>query len=119
MGRGGDGGEAESEGWSRGSDDASDVKTEEEGWGHTPLTALPWGMQESGARGLRMDARAGGSDGRKASSATADEVETQGCHGARREQGAKKGGQQRCEKAETRGVGGNSGGCEASGVTPR
>ena len=46
----------------------------EEGWGHKTLTASPWGTQESGARGLRVDARAGGSDSRKAPSATADEA---------------------------------------------
>ena len=29
------------------------------------LTVLPWGTQEIGAGGLRVDARAGGSNGRK------------------------------------------------------
>ena len=64
-GRSGTGEGAESTGWSGGSDDTSDVETEEEGWGYNTLTASPWGMQESGARGLRVNARAGGSDGRK------------------------------------------------------
>ena len=92
VGRGGEGGEAKIEGWSGGSDTTSDAETEEDDWGHTPLTASPWGTQESGARGLRGDARAGGSDGRNVTSATADEGETRGRHGARREKGGKKGG---------------------------
>ena len=71
-------GEAESEVWSGRSDDASDAETEEEGWGHNMLTALPWGTQESGARGLRVDAWAGGSDGRKAPSVTANKAGTWG-----------------------------------------
>ena len=61
-------GEAGSEGWigeSGGSDATSDVGTEEDDREHVPLTTLPWGTQEIGARGLRGDARAGGSDGRK------------------------------------------------------
>ena len=52
--------------------------------------ASPWGMQEIGARGLREDARAGGSDGRKVTSAAADEGETQGHHEARWEQRGEK-----------------------------
>ena len=32
-------------GMERGSDDASDVEMEEEGWGHAPLTASSWGTQ--------------------------------------------------------------------------
>ena len=43
VGRSREGGEAESEGWSGGSDDALEAETEEEAWGHAPLTALPWG----------------------------------------------------------------------------
>ena len=39
---------------------------------------------------IRGDARAGRSDGRKVTFATADKVETGGRHGARREQGGKK-----------------------------
>ena len=65
-----------------------------------------------------MDTRAGGSDGQKVPSATANKAETRGRHGARREQGAKKGGRRGWERAEPLGVGGNSGGCEASGVDP-
>ena len=51
------------------------------------LTVLPWGMQESGAGGLRVDARAGRSNERKAPTATADKAGTQGRHGARQGQG--------------------------------
>ena len=43
---------------------------------HAPLTALPWGTQESGARRLRVGERAGGSGGRKGTSETADWGET-------------------------------------------
>ena len=46
------------------------------------LTASPWGTQESGARGLRVDAQAGGSEGRKAPSGTANEAGTWDHHGA-------------------------------------
>ena len=90
--RSGEGGEAESEGWSGGNDNALDTETEEEVWGHAPVTASPWGTQESGARGLRVDVRAGRSDGRKVPSATAGKAGTQGRHGAWHEQRAKKGG---------------------------
>ena len=90
VGRGGEGGEAESEGWSGGSYATSDAETEEDDWGHVPLTALPWGTQESGARGLRRVARAGRSNGRNVTSATADKAETRGRHGAWREQGKKR-----------------------------
>ena len=76
VGRRGEVGEDESKGWSGRRNDALDAETEEEGWGHAPLTALPWGMQESGARELQVDARAGGSDGRKAPSAAANEAGT-------------------------------------------
>ena len=86
-------GEAESEVWSGRSDDASDAETEEEGWGHNMLTASPWGTQESGARGLRVVARAGGSNGRRPPSATANEADTRGRHGAWKEQREKNGGQ--------------------------
>ena len=54
---------------------------EEEGWGYDTMTALPWITQESGAKGLRVDARAGRSDERKAPSVTADEAGTRGRHG--------------------------------------
>ena len=40
VGRGGEGGKAESEGWSGGSNATSDIESEEEGWGHVPLTEL-------------------------------------------------------------------------------
>ena len=87
-GRIGTGEGAESEGWSGKSDDASDAETEEDripageqGWGYDTLTASPWGMQESGEVGIRVDARAGRNDGRKAPSATANKAETQGRHG--------------------------------------
>ena len=74
MGEGG-GGEAQSEGWSResrGSDTTSDAGKEEDEGDHALLTASPWVMQESGERGLWWDARDGGSDSRKGTSATAD-----------------------------------------------
>ena len=87
VGRGREGGESKSEDWSGGSNDTLDAETEEDGWGNVPLTASPWGTQESGVRGLRGDARVSGSDGLKVTSATADKGETQGRHGARREQG--------------------------------
>ena len=116
-GRSEEGGEAERKGWSGGSDDASDADTEEEGWVHTMLTASPWGAQESGERGLRVDARAGGSDGRKAPSAMVDKAGTRGRHGAW-EQRAKNGGRRDWEEAEPLGVGGKFGGREASGVDP-
>ena len=92
-GRSGEGGEAESKGCSGRSNDASDAEMEGEGWIHNTLTALPWGTQESGARGLRVDARASGSDGQKPPSAMADEAGKRGRHGAWQGQGAKKGGQ--------------------------
>ena len=90
VGRGGEGGKAESKEWIGGIDSASDADTEEEGWVHTPLTTSPCDTQESGARGLQGNSRAGGSDGWKVPSATANEAETQGRHGVRREQGAKR-----------------------------
>ena len=90
--RGGEG-ETESEGWIResGESDATlDAETEEEEGDHAPLAAFPWGMQESGERGTQGDARAGGSDGGKDTSATANEGETRGHHGAWSDQGGKK-----------------------------
>ena len=87
---GGGAGKAGSEGRSGeigGVDATSDAGTEEEEGGHVLLTALPWGMQESGARALRGDARAGGSDSGKGTSGTADEEGTRGCHGGKKEQG--------------------------------
>ena len=88
--RSGEGGESESEGWRGGSDDALDAETEEEGWGHAPLMASPWGTQESGARGLQVDASSSGRDGRKSPSAAADEAGTRGSHEAWHGQGAKR-----------------------------
>ena len=99
-----------------GSDATSDAETEEDEGDHAPLTASPWGTQEIGERGPRGDARAGRSDGGKGTSATADGGETRGRHGAWREQGGGKGGCQGWEGVEPWGVGGNSGGREASGV---
>ena len=67
VGRGG-AGEDESKRWSgesRRSDVTLDAGTEEDEVDHAPLTASPWGMQESGARGLQGDARDGGSDSGK------------------------------------------------------
>ena len=64
----------DSEGWSResGSSDAtSDAELEELEEEPAPLTALPWGTQESGASGLRVGARAGRNGGGKATSGTA------------------------------------------------
>ena len=115
--RSGEGGEAESEGWSGGSDDTSEAETEEEGWGHVTLTALPWGTQESWARGLRVDAWAGRSDDQKAPSGTADKAGMGGAMG----HGSKG------RKTEASGIGrkqnpwewgGISGGRKASGVDP-
>ena len=88
------GSEAESEGWSGGSERESSEETEEDEMtegeprrsGET-LTALSWVTQESGAGGLQVEARAGRSDARKAPSAAANKAETQGCHGARQGQG--------------------------------
>ena len=93
-GRGGTGEGAESEGWSGGSDKALYAEMEEDGMpagelggSNNTMTASPWGMQESGAGGLRVDARAGRSNERKAPTATADKAGTQGRHGARQGQG--------------------------------
>ena len=86
--------EADSEEWSVRSNNESVTDTEEDGmpagelgWSDDTLTASPWDTQESGAGGLRVDARVGGSDKRKAPSATADKAGTQGRHGARQGQG--------------------------------
>ena len=118
VGRGEEGGEAESEGWSGGSYATSDTETEEEGWGHAPLTASPRGTQERGARGLQAVMRVGGIDDRNITSATADEAEMRGRHGERREQGGKKGGRRGWEGTVTWGKGRNYGGCKASRVDP-
>ena len=53
------------------------------------LTTSPWGPQESGARGLKVGARAGGSNTRKALSAAANEAGTRGCYWARTGKGEK------------------------------
>ena len=90
MGRSKEGGEAESEGWSGGSDNDLDAETEEEGCGHAPLTAAPCGTQEIWARGLRVDARAGRSNSQKSPSTTADEAGMRGRHGEWHEQGGKR-----------------------------
>ena len=71
VGRGGEE-EAESEGWSGGSDATSDVETEEDEGGHASLTVSPCGTQESGERGQQGDVRAGGSNSGKGTSTTAD-----------------------------------------------
>ena len=78
MGRGGVGRD-DSEGWSGeigSSDVTSDAESEEAEEEPAPLTASPWGTQESGASGLQMGARAGRSGGRKATSGTAGGGET-------------------------------------------
>ena len=102
VGRGGEG-EAKSEGWSGesgGSNTTLDAEIEKDEGGYSPLTASPWGMQESGERGQWGDARAGRRDSGKGTSATADRGETRGRHGAWRVQGGKKGGRPGWEGAE-------------------
>ena len=108
-GRSGKRGEAESEGLSGGSNATSDADMEEEGWGQDTLMVLPWGTQESGARGLQVDAQAGGSDGRKAPSVTAEEAGTGDRHGARQEQREENGGRWEWEGGKPSGVGGGLG----------
>ena len=64
----------DSEGWSwesGSSDGTSEAESEEGKEEPAPLAASPWGTQESGARGLWVGARAGGSGGGKATSGTA------------------------------------------------
>ena len=95
------------------------MPTGELGGSDDTLMASPWGTQESGAGGLRVDVQAVGSDKRKAPSATANEAETQGCHRARQGQGGHDGGRRGKVGAEPSGVGGNNGGREASGVNPK
>ena len=80
--RSGEGGKAESKGWSGWSGDALDAETEEGGLVHATLTASLWVTQERWARGLRVDARAGRSDSPKVSFATAAEASLLGNHGA-------------------------------------
>ena len=92
VGRGGAEGD-DSEGWSGesgSSDTTSDAESEEGEEEHAPLTASPWDTQESGARGLHVGARAGGSGGGKVTSGTADRGETQSRHGAQKQHGGKK-----------------------------
>ena len=117
--------DAESEEWSIRSDDESDKETEEDRMPagelegrEDMLTASPWGTQEIGAGGLRVDARAGGSDERKAPSMAANEAGKRGRHGARQGKGGHDGGRQEKVGAEPLGVGGNKGGHESSGVDP-
>ena len=111
----------DSKGWSgeSGSSDAtSDAESEEGEEEHAPLTASPWGTEESGARGLRVGARASGSGGGKFTSGMADRRETWCRHRAQKQQGRKKGGRRGWDYAAPWGVGGNSGGREASRVDP-
>ena len=92
VGRGGAGGD-DSEGWSGesgSSDRKSDMESEEGKEEHAPLTASPWGTKESGARGLRVAARAGGAGGGKATSGTANGGETWSRHGAQKHHGGGK-----------------------------
>ena len=58
--------------------------------GPRPADSVAMGHARKRGERATGDARAGGSDGRKFPSATADEGETRGRHGARWEQGAKK-----------------------------
>ena len=58
----------------------SSCHIEEEEGDHAPLTVSPWGTQDGGEKGLQGDVRAGGSDGRKGTSATTDGGETRGRH---------------------------------------
>ena len=80
------------------------------------LTALPGGMQESGAGILQGGVRDGGSDTRKAPSMAADKEGARGSHGARPGQGGGKGGRQENVGGKTSGLRGDNGGREASGV---
>ena len=85
--RGGGGGGGESEGWSGdsgGSDATLDTGSEEEEEDHAPLTASPWGTQESGARGLRVGVRAGRSVSGKVTSGKANGRGTWSRHGAQK-----------------------------------
>ena len=66
-----------------------------------------------------MDARASGSDKRKAPSVTADKAGRGGLHGVRQGQQDKNGGRQECERTEPSRMGGNYGGREASGLDPK
>ena len=65
-----------------------------------------------------MDVKAGGSNKRKAPSASADKTGMRGRHGARQGHAGHDGGRRENLGAETLGVGGNNGGCEASRVEP-
>ena len=120
VGRGGAGKE-ESKGWrgeSKSSDEISDAESEKGEEEPALLTASPWGTQESGACGLRVGARAGGSGGEKATSGTADGGEIWSRHGAQKHHRGGKGGRQERAIDDPWGVGGNSGGRKASGVGP-
>ena len=111
VGRGGEG-ETENEGWSEesgGRDATSDAEMEEDEGRHAPLTASLWNMQESEGRGLRVDARDGGSDGGKGTSATADRGEMQGRHEVWKEHRKRKRGLGGWERTEPWGVGGTVG----------
>ena len=91
-GEGGAGGD-ESEGWSGesgGSGTKSDVELEEGAEEHAPMTASPWGTQESGACGLRVGTRAGGSGGGKVTSGTANRGETRSRHLAQKQHRGKR-----------------------------
>ena len=84
---GGGGGGGKSKGWSGdsgGSESTLETGSEEEEEDHVPLTASPWGTQESGARGLQVGARAGGSVSGKVTSGKADGRGTWSRHGAQK-----------------------------------
>ena len=114
-----------SKGWSgRSTDDLAGSEKEVDGMTaggmeeiRTPLTASPWGTQESGAGAVQGDARAGRSNTGKSPSLAANEEGVQGHHGAgeararrkKRRLAGKTGG-------KTLGVRGDDGGCKASGV---
>ena len=80
------------------------------------LTVLSLGTHESGAGGIQVGERVGGSDARKSPSAATDKAGTRGRHGARPGQGEKYGGRWENVGGVTSGVRGNKGGCEASVV---
>ena len=115
--------EAESEGWSGGSGGDSAEEKEEDrmtdgypGGGGDTLTALSWGTQETGAGGIQVGARAGGSDARNSPSAAANKVGMRGRHGARQGQGEKDGGWRENVGGVNLVVRGNKGVRKASGA---
>ena len=80
--------------------------------------ASPWGMQESGAGGLQVGARASRRNEWKAPPTAADKAGARCRHGVKQGQGENEGGRRENGRAEPSGVGGNNGGREASGVDP-